>query len=113
MIVAISGTETIEPENLEPKSIKRNGWAFSNRQNFPVHLQIDVRLDTYPLHVMPGFSRCQVQLFRTDSDACIVTQAPDQPSLDVCAESWKHRYEFKSELVVAARHESTCILYLE
>jgi hypothetical protein len=84
--MAILRTETIEPENLEPKSVKRNRRAFSNRQNFPVHLQIDVRLDTYPLHVTPDFSRCQVQVFRIEPDACIVTKAPDQPSLDLCAE---------------------------
>ena len=86
MKMAISGTETIEPENLEPKSIKRNRWAFSNRQNFPVHLQIDVRLDTYPLHVTPDFSRCQVQVLRIEPDACIVTQAPEQLSLNLCAD---------------------------
>ena len=84
--MAISRTETIEPENLEPKSIKRNGWAFSNRQNFPVHLQIDVRLDTYPLHITSDFSRCQVQVFWIEPDACIVTQTPEQLSLDLRAE---------------------------
>src|SRR4030081_1689128 len=101
MEMAISRTETIEPENLEPKSVKRNGWAFSNRQNFPVHLQIDVRLDTYPLHVPPDFSLCQVQVLWIEPDACIVTQAPYQPSLDLCAQSRKHCCKFKLQFVVA------------
>jgi len=83
MEMPICRTETIELENLEPKSIKRNGWAFSNRQHFPVYLQIDVRLDMYPLHVTPD-SRCQT--VRIEADACIVTQAPEQLSLDLCAE---------------------------
>src|SRR6266404_6152909 len=102
MEMAISGTETIEPENLEPKSIKRNGWAFSNRQNFPVNLQIDVRLDTYPLDVTPDLSRSQVQVLRIEPDACIVTQAPDL-SLDSVSEGRKHRCKFKLQFVVAAR----------
>jgi hypothetical protein len=83
MEMAISRTETIELENLEPKSIKRNGRAFSNRQNFPVHLEIDVRLDTYPLHVTPD---SRFQAVRIEPDACIVTPAPEQLSLDLCAE---------------------------
>ena len=82
----ISRTETIEPENLELKNIKRNGRAFSYRQNFPVHFQSDIGLDTYPFHVTPRLSGCQVQVLRIDPDACIVTQAPEQLSLDLCAD---------------------------
>ena len=36
MKMAICRTEIIEPENQEPKSIKRNGWSFPNRQDFPI-----------------------------------------------------------------------------
>jgi hypothetical protein len=83
MEMAICRTETIELENMEPKSIKRNGRAFSNRQNLPVHLQIDVRLDMYPLHITPDF---RYQAVRIEPDACIVRQAPEQLPLDLCAE---------------------------
>lgn len=79
--MAICRTKTIELENLETKSIERKGWSFSNGQNFPVHLEIDVGLDTYPLHVVPDSRAVWIE-----SDACIVTQAPQQLSLDLCAE---------------------------
>ena len=81
----ICRTETIEPENLKLENIKRNGRAFSDRQNFPLHFQTDVRLDTYPLHIRSGFARRQIEVLRIYPDACIVTQALQQ-SLEWCAE---------------------------
>ena len=81
MEMAICRTETIELEYLEPKSIKRNRRPFPDRQNFPVHFQIDMGLNMHPLHVMPD-SRA----VRIEPDACIVKPAAEQLSLDLCAE---------------------------
>lgn len=81
MKMPICRTETIKLENLEPKGIKGNGRAFSNRQNFPVHFQIDIGLNMYPLHIVPTLRAARIKPY-----ACVVAPAPEQLSLDLCAE---------------------------